>query len=237
LDYLEAHPDVVALQPKIVSYKDKTSLEYAGACGGYLDIYGYPFCRGRIFDVVEKDNQQYEDCVDILWASGACLFIKTDEYKNAGGLDATFFAHQEETDFCWRLVSRGKRIVCQPSSVIFHVGGATLAMSNPRKTYLNFRNNLLMIYKNMPDKYLKRVLFVRFFLDIAAAFRFSVRRETGNLKAVFMAQKAFYQEKKQYEQIRQHNLSKSLPGLPPQIYRKSIIFAFYCRNKKKYNQL
>ena len=236
LDYLGAHPDVVALQPKILSYKDKTSFEYAGACGGFLDIYGYPFCRGRIFDVVEKDTKQYDDCIDILWASGACLFVKTEEYKNAGGLDASFFAHQEEIDFCWRLASWGKKIVCLPSSIVYHVGGATLSMSNPHKTFLNFRNNLLMIYKNMPNKYLKKVFFVRFFLDIIAAFRFFVRREAGNLKAVFMAWKAFYRNKKQYEQVRRNNLSKSLPELPPQIYRKSIIFAFYCRNKKKYSK-
>jgi len=237
LDYLEAHPDVVVLQPKILSYEDKTSFEYAGACGGFLDIYGYPFCRGRIFDLVEKDTNQYDDCVDVLWASGACLFVKTEEYKNAGGLDASFFAHQEEIDFCWRLVSRGKRIVCLPSSLVYHVGGATLLMSNPHKTYLNFRNNLLMIYKNMPDKYLKKVLLVRFFLDIIAAVRFFVRREDGNLKAVFMAGKAFYREKKHYEQIRRENLSKGSSELPPQIYRKSIIFAFYCRNKKKFSAL
>lgn len=237
LDYLDTHPDIVALQPKILSYKDKSSFEYAGASGGYLDIYGYPFCRGRVLHAVEKDNLQYEDCVDILWATGACLFVKTEEYKNAGGLDASFFAHQEEIDLCWRLASRGKRIVCLPSSVVYHVGGATLSMSNPQKTFLNFRNNLLMIYKNMPDKYLKKVLFVRFFLDIVAAFSFFIRGEAGNLKAVFMAGKAFNREKKQYDPVRQYNLSKSLPELPPQIYRKSIIFAFYCRNKKKFSEL
>ena len=237
LNYLETHSDVVALQPKILSYKDKTSFEYAGACGGYLDIYGYPFCRGRILHVVEKDTHQYENCVDILLASGACLFVKTEEYKNAGGLDPSFFAHQEEIDFCWRLASRGKRIVCLPDSVVYHVGGATLSMANPHKTFLNFRNNLLMIYKNMPEKYLRRTLCVRFFLDILAAVVFFLRREKGNLKAVFTAWKGFRKNKKQYEQIRKDNLSKSLSDLPPQIYRKSIIFAFYCRNIQKFNKL
>ncbi|MCL2650800.1 MAG: glycosyltransferase family 2 protein [Candidatus Azobacteroides sp.] len=237
LSYLEAHPEVVALQPKILSYKDKSSFEYAGACGGFLDIYGYPFCRGRIFDVVEKDNKQYEECIDILWATGACLFVKTEEYKKAGGLDVAFFAHQEEIDFCWRLVNRGKRIICLPSSVVYHVGGATLSMSNPRKTFLNFRNNLLMIYKNMPEQRLKKTLRVRFFLDILAALVFFLKGETGNLKAVFKARKEFKQMKKQYKQVRLNNLSESLTGLPPQIYRKSIIFAFYCRNKKRYSEL
>ena len=237
LDYLETHPDVVALQPKILSYKDKTSFEYAGACGGYIDIYGYPFCRGRIFDVIEKDTYQYEDCVDILWASGACLFVKTEEYKKNGGLDASFFAHQEEIDFCWRLASRGKRIVCLPASIVYHVGGATLSESNPQKTFLNFRNNLLMIYKNIPEKYLRKTLCVRFFLDVMAALVFFLKLEKGNFKAVFSARKEFRKNKKQYELIRKDNLSKSLTGFPPQIYRKSIIFAFHFHNKRKFSEL
>ena len=237
LDYLETHPDVVALQPKILSYKDKTSFEYAGACGGYIDIYGYPFCRGRIFDVVEKDTLQYEDCVDILWASGACLFVKTEEYKKNGGLDASFFAHQEEIDFCWRLASRGKRIVCLPASIVYHVGGATLSESNPQKTFLNFRNNLLMIYKNMPEKYFRKTVCIRFFLDVLAALVFFLKREEGNLKAVFNARREFWKIKKQYEPIRKDNLSKSLTDLPPQIYRKSIVFAFHFQNKRKFNEL
>ena len=237
LCYLETHSEVVALQPKILSYSDKSSFEYAGASGGFLDIYGYPFCRGRIFDVVEKDEKQYEECIDILWASGACLFVKTEEYKKAGGLDALFFAHQEEIDFCWRLVNRGKRVVCLPSSVVYHVGGATLSMSNPHKTFLNFRNNLLMIYKNMPEQYLKKTLCVRFFLDALAALIFFLKGESGNLRAVFRARKEFKRMKTQYEQVRKDNLSESLTELSPQVYRKSIIFAFYCKNKKKYNQL
>ena len=237
LDYLETHPDVVALQPKILSYNDKTSFEYAGACGGYLDIYGYPFCRGRIFDVIEKDTFQYEDCVDILWASGACLFVKTEEYEKNGGLDASFFAHQEEIDFCWRLASRGKRIVCLPASIVYHVGGATLSESNPQKTFLNFRNNLLMIYKNMPEKYFRKTLCVRFFLDVLAALVFFLKHEKGNFKAVFNARKEFRKDKKQYEQIRKDNLSKSLTDLPPQIYHKSIVFAFYFQNKQKFSGL
>ncbi len=236
-DYLETNPEVVALQPKILSYKDKTMLEYAGACGGYIDIYGYPFCRGRIFHVLEKDNHQYDNPVNVLWASGACLFIRTEEYRKAGGLDVTFFAHQEEIDLCWRLVNRGKKIVCLPSSVVYHIGGATLEMSHPGKTYLNFRNNLLMIYKNMPEEYLKKVLFIRYFLDLLAAFAFFIKGEKENAKAIFKARKDFRLKKSQYKSIRFKNLSESLPELPKQIYRKSIIFAFYCKNKKRYNDL
>ena len=237
LEYLEKNNEVVALQPKILSYRNKSSFEYSGACGGYIDIYGYPFCRGRIFNVVEKDKHQYDNCTDILWASGACLFIRTEVYKNAGGLDASFFAHQEEIDLCWRLNSRGNRIVCLPSSVVYHVGGATLDMSNPQKTFLNFRNNLLMIYKNIPEEHLRKVLNIRFFLDILAALMFLLKGEFRNTKAVFYARKDFRKKKVQYEIVRKDNLSKSLPGLPAQIYRKSLIFAFYCFNKKTFNKL
>ncbi len=235
IEYMEKERDVVALQPKILSYRNKSMFEYAGACGGFIDYYGYPFCRGRVMDVVEKDNNQYDEVTEILWASGACLFVRTEAYKQAGGLDATFFAHQEEIDFCWRLVSRGKKIVCLPSSVVYHIGGATLAMSNPQKTYLNFRNNLLMIYKNMPEKYLNKALSIRFFLDVLAALFFLLKRERGNFKAVFRARRDFKKLKKKYKSVRQNNLAQSLPELPKQVYRKSVIFAFYCLNKKRYN--
>ena len=145
---LDSDPALAGAQPKIRSWRDKRYFEYAGAAGGYMDLYGYPFCRGRVFHVVEEDEGQYDTPADILWATGACLFIRTTVYKEAGGLDAGFFAHQEEIDLCWRLRSRGYRLVCVPQSVVYHVGGATLDAENPRKTFLNFRNNLLMLYKN-----------------------------------------------------------------------------------------
>ena len=169
---LEADPTIAAAQPKIRAQRNKEYFEYAGAAGGYMDIYGYPYCRGRVLHIVEKDNGQYDTPADILWATGACLFIRTAIYKEVGGLDAGFFAHQEEIDMCWRLRSRGYRLVCTPGSVVYHVGGATLQVESPRKTFLNFRNNLLMIYKNLSEKDLKHVMRARFFLDYIAATKF-----------------------------------------------------------------
>ncbi len=235
-DYLDNHPDVVALQPKLLAQKDKTSFEYAGACGGYMDWLGYPFCRGRILSVVEKDRGQYDDPVEVLWASGACMFIRLKEYKEAGGLDAYFFAHQEEIDLCWRLVSRGKKIVCLPSSVVYHVGGATLAMEHPRKTYLNFRNNLLMVYKNMPDNYYKRVMLVRFLLDYLAALQFLVKGYPANAHSVWKARRDFNVQKKEYRKIRRENQALASPGLPATMFCKSLVWNFYLRNKKTFNE-
>ena len=227
IDYLNANIDVAALQPKILSYKDKSSFEYAGAAGGFIDIYGYPFCRGRVFSTVEKDTGQYNNITDIFWASGACLIIRMREYKRAGGLDSNFFAHQEEIDLCWRIKAQGKRIVCFPSSVVYHLGGATLNAENPGKTYLNFRNNLLMLYKNLPDKYYDKVMKTRFFLDHLAAVQFFIKGRIGSANAVLRALQDFKQMKKEYTQIREENLKKAKIEMPKGIYPKSILREYY----------
>ena len=145
LSYMDAHPEVAACQPKLLSYRDRGSFEYAGGAGGFIDRYGYPFCRGRIFADVENDRGQYDDIVPVMWATGAALMVRRRDWEEAGGLDGRFFAHMEEIDFCWRLRARGRGIVCIPGSVVYHVGGATLNRESPRKTFLNFRNNLLML--------------------------------------------------------------------------------------------
>ena len=147
--YMDEHPEVAAVQPKILSYAEKDRFEYAGAAGGFIDRYGYPFCRGRILEVVEKDNGQYDSPIPIFWATGACLLIRKSDYTRHGGLDGSFFAHMEEIDLCWRLNARGRKVMCVPSSSVYHVGGASLGKDNPKKMYLNFRNNLLMLYKNV----------------------------------------------------------------------------------------
>ena len=236
IDYLDRNPEVVALQPKILSYKDKTSFEYAGACGGYMDMYGYPYCRGRVLNVTEKDNHQYDMVTDVLWATGACLFINLDVYKQSGGLDAYFFAHQEEIDLCWRLVSRGMKIVCLPSSVVYHVGGATLAMESPHKTFLNFRNNLLMIYKNIPEKYFKKIFRIRFFLDYLAALQFFLKGYPANANAVLKARKDFRRQKKNYAAVRAENMALGSPELPDVMSRKSLIIAFYFKKKRTFRE-
>lgn len=167
LDYMDSHPDCAACQPKLMALREPGMFEYAGAAGGFLDRYGYPFCRGRILSTVEKDEGQYDTTADLLWATGAALMVRRLDYWNAGGLDGRFFAHMEEIDLCWRLRSMGRRIVCVPESKAYHLGGATLNQGNPRKTYLNYRNNLLMLYKNLPEKDLRHVMSVRTFLDLS----------------------------------------------------------------------
>lgn len=234
---MEADSTIVAAQPKIRAQRNKDYFEYAGAAGGYMDIYGYPYCRGRLLHVVEKDEGQYDTPADILWATGACLFIRTTIYKEVGGLDAGFFAHQEEIDMCWRLRSRGYRLVCTPQSVVYHVGGATLQVESPRKTFLNFRNNLLMLYKNLPEKDLKHVMRTRFWLDYIAATKFLLSGHLPNARAVYEARKAFYELKPSYEPVRRENLAKTKLADIPELRKGSLIAAFYLQGKKKFTDL
>lgn len=234
---LEADATIAAAQPKIRAQRNKEYFEYAGAAGGFMDIYGYPYCRGRILHIVEKDEGQYDTTTDILWATGACLFIRTAVYKEVGGLDAGFFAHQEEIDMCWRLRSRGYRLVCTPQSVVYHVGGATLQVESPRKTFLNFRNNLLMLYKNLPEKDLKPVMRARFWLDYIAATKFLLCGHVQNAKAVYEARKAFFDMKPEYAEKRRENLEKTTLSTIPELMRSSLILAFYLKGKKRYSDI
>jgi GT2 family glycosyltransferase len=234
---MEADKTIAAVQPKIRAQRDKKYFEYAGAAGGFLDIYGYPYCQGRIMYVVEEDLGQYDTQTDILWATGACLFVRTDVYKKEGGLDANFFAHQEEIDMCWRLRSRGYRIVYTPQSTVFHVGAATLHTESPHKTFLNFRNNLLMLYKNLPEKELRHVFRVRYWLDRIAAVKFFITDNPQNAFAVFRARREFKQLKKEYSDIRNENLSKTTNKYIPEINRKSLLYSFYISRKQKFSQL
>ncbi|MDR0699624.1 MAG: glycosyltransferase family 2 protein, partial [Tannerella sp.] len=224
LEALESDTSIAAVQPKIRAQKNKKYFEYAGAAGGFIDIYGYPYCRGRIFSVVEEDKGQYDTPTDVLWATGACLFIRTEIFRKEGGFDVRFFAHQEEIDLCWRLRSRGYRIVCAPSSVVYHVGGATLNMESPQKTFLNFRNNLLMLYKNLPEKDLKKVFRVRFWLDLAAATEFFITGHPKNAAAVFRAHKDFKRLKNEYEEIRTAYRKKVTHPAITEIRRQSLLY-------------
>ena len=237
LAVMEADSNIVGAQPKILAQRNKEYFEYAGAAGGFMDRYGYPYCRGRVLHIVEKDFGQYDTQTDLLWATGACLFIRTDIYKEVGGLDASFFAHQEEIDLCWRLRSRGYRLVCTPSSIVYHVGGATLSVESPRKTFLNFRNNLLMLYKNLSEKDLKYVMRCRFWLDYIAATKFFLSGHISNARAVYEARKAFYALKPTYEAIRKENLSKTTLHKIPELRKGSLICAFYLQGKKIFPQL
>ena len=235
VEYMDTHPEVAACQPKIRSERNKEYFEYAGAAGGYLDKYGYPFCRGRIFDVVEKDEGQYDTVSSVFWATGAALFIRLKDYQEAGGLDGRFFAHMEEIDLCWRLRSRGRGIACIPQSVVYHVGAATLKKENPRKTFLNFRNNLLMLYKNLPEKELKHVMFVREVLDCVAALVFLLKGEKEAAKAVLQARKEFGRIRPEYESSRTENLANSVTDAIPEKVSYSILWKFHVCGKKVFS--
>lgn len=236
-DYLDKHPQVAACQPKLLSFQEKSCFEYAGAAGGFIDKYGYPFCRGRIFDVIESDHGQYDDIIPVFWATGAALLIRLQVYREVGGLDGRFFAHMEEIDLCWRLRSRGYGIVCLPFSRVYHVGGATLKKENPRKTLLNFRNNLIMLYKNLPENELYRVMRVRLFLDYLAAFVFLLKGDKNNSLAVLRARKEYMSMRFLFKAERDENLcSASLVSIPER-FEKSILWWAKVRRCKFFSDL
>ena len=229
LDFMRRNSDVGALQPKIRSWKERTKFEYAGAAGGYLDKLGYPYCRGRLFDSIEEDRGQYDGkVVDICWASGAALMVRTDIYLKVGGLDARFFAHMEEIDLCCRIHGAGYRVVAVPDAMVFHVGGASLAQGNPKKTYLNFRNNLLLLHKNMPIKEGRKKLFIRRLYDTLAWGMFMLKFDFKNANAVLKAHNDFRKMKKLYTEHPDKNVLASLPGA-----ERNIIIDYYLKRMKK----
>ena len=236
IDILESNKDIAACQPKILSYKDSRYFEYAGACGGFIDQYGYPFCRGRLRTTTEEDAGQYEEPIPIFWASGACFCIRKSDFLECGGFDERFFAHMEEIDLCWRLQLLGKRVFCCPQSVVKHVGAATL-QNNSRKLYLNFRNNLLMLYKNLSDDRIKKVFFVRWFLDYFAMFQFLLKGEFSNAKAILKARKDFSEIKKEYKDIRLAIQENSEKNFLKTIYPHSILVETYLKKKSSFKEL
>lgn len=237
VQYMDAHPQVAACQPKLMAYHQKDAFEYAGAMGGFIDCYGYPYCRGRIFDTVEKDHGQYDADVPLLWATGACLMVRLAVYKEVGGLDGRFFAHMEEIDLCWRLRCRGYEVRSVASSVVYHVGGATLNAGHPRKTFLNFRNNLLMLYKNLPAGKLRSVLFVRALLDYVAAAMFMLKGEWGSAKAVFRARREYRKLKREFRASREENLHKAVTMDVAERTPFSILWKYHVCGCKTFDKL
>lgn len=238
LDFMESHPEAAACQPKLRAIKDWDSFEYAGAAGGFIDKYGYPFCRGRIFETVEKDHGQYDRNMEILWATGACMMVRSKDYWDAGGLDGRFFAHNEEIDLCWRIRLLGRKIYCVTDSVAFHLGGGTLPKGNPRKTFLNFRNNLTMLYKNLPDSELHHVMRIRFFLDWLAAFQMLILgRSLGDFKAVIQGRREFNRWKHDFDNDRKHIQTTRKVNRIPEIFEKSLLWQYYAKGKKLFSQL
>lgn len=237
LSFMDSHPEVGACMPKILSQKNRDYFEYAGAAGGFIDNLGYPFCRGRIFDTVERDEGQYNTDMPIFWATGAALMIRLQLYKMVGGLDGRFFAHMEEIDLCWRLRSRGYGIYCIPSSTVYHVGGATLKKENPRKTFLNFRNNLLMLYKNLPEKELHSVLLKRTVLDWIAAIVFFLKGDFAAARAVVRARKQFNRLRPRFEVDRIENLNQTINTMIPEKRKYSLLWQSKVRGKKRFSEL
>ena len=234
---MDTHADVAACQPKILNWRVKTRFEYAGAAGGLIDRYGYPFCRGRVLDEVEEDRGQYDDAMPVFWASGAALLIRLAIYKEVGGLDGRFFAHMEEIDLCWRLRSRGYRIVCLPLCEVYHVGGATLKKDNPHKTFLNFRNNLLMLYKNLPQDELKPVMRIRKGLDYLAVCFFFLRGEGASARAVLQARREYATMRPQFEADRKENIRKSVCVDIRERYSFSLLWLVKMKGKKTFTEL
>lgn len=238
ITWMDAHPEAAACQPKLLSIRQRDYFEYAGACGGFIDKYGYPFCRGRVFDVVEKDEGQYDEVCPILWATGACLMIRATDYWKVGGLDGRFFAHNEEIDLCWRLRTMGREIFCVPESKVYHVGGGTLPKNNPMKTYLNFRNNLTMLYKNLEADELQHVMRVRWWLDYVAAFKMLILDgHWGDFKAVFKARKAFCKWKKDFEGDRQYLQQHRSVSNHQLLSPYSVLWQYYGKGRHHFSEL
>jgi GT2 family glycosyltransferase len=230
IETFENEPTTAIIQPKLLDFKRKEYFEYAGAAGGFIDKYGYPYCRGRIFETLEKDNGQYDDNCEIFWASGACFFIRSSVYKELKGFDADFFAHQEEIDLCWRAFNKGHQIKYNSQSVVYHVGGATLQQGNPVKTFLNFRNSLLMLLKNLPKKQLISIIFTRLLLDAVAGMQFLFQGKFKHFTAILKAHFSFY------SLVAVHYKKRDLIQSEKYYKIKSIVFQYYVKAGKVFEK-
>ena len=228
---------IAAVQPKILSYSNPKYFEYAGAAGGFIDKFGYPFCRGRILNRIEEDFGQYNQQSQIFWASGACIFLKNSAFKNAGGFDGDFWAHMEEIDLCWRLKNSGFKIVYEPQSVVYHLGGGTLSYGSPKKIYLNFRNNLFMLFKNLPRQQFKRIFIIRMILDGVAAIKFILGFNFREFWAVVKAHASFYRNLQKLISKRRQIQKQVAVKEHAEVYSKSIMWKFFIQKKRKFSDL
>lgn len=232
LNLMESDDRIGACQPRILDFNRNDHFEYAGAAGGYIDRFGFPFCRGRLFDTLEKDDGQYSSTKEVFWATGACMFIRGEVFQKLGGLDEDFFAHMEEIDLCWRMKRSGYKVMAESRSVVYHVGGGTLSKSNPRKTFLNFRNGLELLTKNLPPNQLVPKIFIRMIFDGVAAWKFLLSGQPQDFWAVFKAHLAFYTRLGKTLRKRGGDYPK-LNG----IYSKSIVVDYFLKGKKRFSQL
>jgi GT2 family glycosyltransferase len=237
ISLMESDATIAACQPKILAYNNKSSFEYAGAAGGFIDHWGYPFCRGRVFDVCEPDQGQYNNVAEVFWATGACMFVNAKLYHSSGGLDNDFFAHMEEIDLCWRLKNMGYKIMACPQSVVYHVGGGTLSALNPRKTFLNFRNNLYLLLKNDKPYTVALHILGRMVLDGIAGLRFLLKGDFAHFTAILKGHFTFYSHIPKFLKKRNELNKKVVNYSHPQMVNQSIVFAFFVKGRKTYNQL
>lgn len=237
ISYLDENPEVAACQPKILSFIDRDHFEYAGAAGGYIDKYGYPFCRGRIMNITEPDNSQYDNIEDVFWTSGACMAVRAEAWKKCGGFDADFFAHMEEIDLCWRLNSSGYRLTYIPGSKVYHIGGGSLPYSSPFKTLLNFRNSLYLLYKNLPPERLHRIMFIRKLMDGLAALIFLFTGKIRHFMSVWKAHMEYYRNIESLKKKRKLVMDRCNKKVPDHILNKSIIFEFYIKGNKTFGPI
>lgn len=235
--FMDENRDAAACQPKILSFHRKEYFEHAGAAGGFIDMYGYPFCRGRILTTTEKDEGQYDDQADIFWSSGACMMVRSEAWKKCGGFDDAFFAHMEEIDLCWRFNKSGFRTVFIPASTVYHIGGGSLNYDSPFKTYLNFRNSLFMLYKNLPEEKLFSTLFKRKILDGLAAVMFLIHGRFSHFRAVLKSHVSYYSSKGELKRKREMVRKLGKDHTAGLILNKSIVFEFYIKGIKTYNRL
>ena len=234
---MDSDMSIAACQPKIKSYHQKDHFEYAGAAGGFIDKYGYPFCRGRVLDKIEIDKGQYDELSDIFWATGACIVVRANIYKEIGGLDDDFFAHMEEIDLCWRLKNLGHRIVYNPASSVYHVGGGTLPNNSPFKLYLNYRNNLFLLYKNLPKGHLFTILFSRMVLDGFSAIVFILKLSFPSFGAILKAHIHFYKSLESLRKKRKKLLVTKKFAMHAEVYPKSIVVDYFFRRIQLFNML
>ena len=233
----ETDKKIAAVQPKILSFNNPGHFEYAGAAGGFIDKFGYPFCRGRILNRIEEDFGQYNRQSQIFWASGACMFIRNSAFKSAGGFDGDFWAHMEEIDLCWRLKNQEYKIVYEPQSIVYHLGGGTLSYGSPRKIYLNFRNNLFMLFKNLPRQQFKRIFIIRMVLDGVAAVKFILGLNFREFWAVVKAHASFYRNLGKLIAKRKEAQKLVLVKEHSEVYSKSIMWKFFIQKKRKFSDL
>jgi GT2 family glycosyltransferase len=238
LERMQADAKIAACQPKILDYNKRQLFEYAGASGGFIDKYGYPFCRGRIFNVLEEDAGQYNDAREVFWASGACLFVRADAFHKIGGFDGDYFAHMEEIDLCWRLKNLGYTVYVEPASVIYHIGGGTLNKLSSRKTFLNFRNNLITYTKNNASEFLFWKIFHRLNMDGVAAFKFLFDGQPKHFFAVIKAH--FYYYACLSNTLKKRRSMKGMQGFrftDTEIYQENIVWEHFIRHLQKFSEL